>query len=88
MTKGYWTDIRAKLLLIVGETFLFDFTQTAPIVRTNFVRLISRASAAQSEPENIAIQARSLALRKCWTASSQKSGIKEVPNSSEPEVWH
>ena len=36
VTEGYWTVVGAKLLPIVGETFLFDFPQTAPIVVTNF----------------------------------------------------
>ena len=31
VTEGYWTAVRAKLLLIVGETFLFDFPQAAPM---------------------------------------------------------
>ena len=30
--EGYWTAVGAKLFPIVGETFLFDFPQTAPIV--------------------------------------------------------
>ena len=37
MTEGYWTTVGAKLLPIVGETFLFDFPQTALIVVTNFL---------------------------------------------------
>ena len=56
VTEGYWTAVGAKLLPIVGETFLFDFPQTAPIVSTNFVRLISGASAMQCEPAKRAIR--------------------------------
>ena len=29
--EGYWTAVGAKLLPIIGETFLFDFPQTAPM---------------------------------------------------------
>ena len=56
VTEGYWTAVGAKLLPIVGETFLFDFPQTALIVRTNFVRLIYGASATQCEPAKRAIR--------------------------------
>ena len=31
VTEGYWTTVGAKLLPIVGETFLFDFPQTTPM---------------------------------------------------------
>ena len=37
VTEGYRTAVGAKLLSIVGETFLFDFPQMAPIVVTNFL---------------------------------------------------
>ena len=56
VTKGHWTVVEAKLLPIVDETFLFDFPQTVPIVKTNFVQLISRASTTQCEPAKRAIQ--------------------------------
>ena len=31
VTEGYWIAVGAKLLQIVGETFLFDFPQTTPM---------------------------------------------------------
>ena len=39
VTEGYWTAVGAKLLLIVGEVFLFDFPQTAPIVVSGILRV-------------------------------------------------
>ena len=39
VTEGYWTAVGAKLLPIVGETFLFDFPQMAPIVVSRILRV-------------------------------------------------